>query len=682
MRIARRCILLLLFAAAACGDDDVAGPGGHPAELTLSSAAAPPGAVVAVSGLPASVKSETHWVEVGGERAPLILDGNRAAFLVPAFLDEATLWPAPPAGAQDVEVLSAAGVAARAPGALTVQPLEPGWAEGTTVAVVQALGSVGPLLSYAAAAMPAGAGEPRRFLRAMGGGLDSLTTSPDVALRDVLAELQAAPDQLRLLDALLATSGTAQRIQRFTATLTAVVYGMAGSEGTAAAGAPTGTGMANVSIDVLSDEMLSQLMQLSVYLKQNTDFQSKLGSDLGAVLSLASILGIDADKAAPIGKVLDAIGVVSSLQALVVNTYVVSALPSRLDSLTVTLASDTIAPEAVTAATVRVFARNEPDPVSLGDYLSVFQQVAGLFAKGTYLEKAANYLIGKTGDLLKWIADTDDSFEYDPNLVDLWSLPDVSFETTIENRDLVVLKAADEGVVAPLEAAVNWVATAPDSGHTTVTAEPSVGEANIPILMEWFADFISENSGSASDLVLGSFGQDIVASAPVEVWVQSSGEEILFTFAENLEGWETGTIDGDDEEAEGWGTSQWQKWCGEDRDKGCVKLDGTGGEGAPNAWIERDIEIPASATSLSFLTSAHNRSGSDSDYRVRLVGATGATTLIEWTRTTGSAPDLTWISVTVSIAEWAGQTVTLYFEGRDNGPGSHEQRYYDDIRIH
>lgn len=678
MSNARRCLLLLLFAAAACGDDDVAGPGGHTAELTLSSAAAPPGAVIAVSGLPASVKAETHWVEVGGERAPLILDGTQATFLVPAFLDAATLWPAPPPGAQDVEVLSAAGVAARAPGALTVQPLEPGWADGTTAAVVQALGSVGPLLSYAASAMPPGTGEPRRFLRAMGGGLDSLATSPDVALRDVLAELQAAPDQLRLLDALLATSGTAQRIQRFTATLTAVIHGLAGADGTAAAGAR----MADVSIDVLSDEMLSQLMQLSVYLKQNTDFQSKLGSDLGAVLSLASILGIDADKAAPIGKVLDAISVVSSLQALVVNTYVVSALPSRIDSLTVTLASDTIAPEALTAATVKVFARNEPDPVSLGDYLSVFQQVAGLFAKGTYLEKAANYLIGKTGDLLKWIADTDDSIEYDPNLVDLWSLPDVSFEATIENRDLVVLKAADESVVAPLEAAVNWVATAPDSGRTTVTAEPSVGEANIPILMEWFADFISENSGSASDLVLGSFGQDIVASTPVEVWVQSSDDELLFTFADDLEGWETGTIDGDDEEAEGWGTSQWQKWCGEDRDNGCVKLDGTGGEGAPNAWIQREIDIPASATSLSFLTSAHNRSGSDSDYRVRLVGANGATTLIDWTRTTGSPPDLTWISVTVSIAEWAGQTVTLYFEGRDNGPGSHEQRYYDNIRIH
>lgn len=155
------------------------------------------------------------------------------------------------------------------------------------------------------------------------------------------------------------------------------------------------------------------------------------------------------------------------------------------------------------------------------------------------------------------------------------------------------------------------------------------------------------------------------------------GEETLFTFDNDLEGWEKGTT------SSGWGTAQWQKWCGEDRDNGCIKLDGVGGGAAPNAWIYREIDIPLSANSLSFITSAHNRAGSDSDYRVRLIDASGAsTTLVDWTRTSGSAPDLTWIPAEVSIAAWAGQTVTLYFEGRDNGPGSHEQRYYDDIRIY
>ncbi|HEU5208114.1 MAG TPA: hypothetical protein VFU06_01780 [Longimicrobiales bacterium] len=680
--------LLLILTAAACSDGgDPAGPTPNPQHpdptpgLTLSVSSAPPGTVIALTGVPASASPETHWIEVAGERAPLILEQGEAAFVVPAFLDEATMWPAPPTGAQDVALMSASGTQALAAAALTVRPLEP--ADGTTALVVHAVGIIGPTLAAAANAMPAGTGEPRRFLQAIGGGLDSLAASPDVALQSALAELQSQPEQLRLLDALLASSGNADRILRFSTTLLRVVNGLSAEETDGAFARLTSKAVAGDAIDVLSDEMLSELMQLAVYLEQNVEFQNELGSDLSSVLSLASVLGIDADKVAPIGKVLDAIGVLSSLQALVVKTYVLSALPSRLDSLTVELARDTISPEAVTDATVKVFASNEPDPVSLGDYFSVFQNVAGLFAKGDYFEKAAHFLIGKSSDLLKWIADNDDSFEYDSNLLDLWSLPDASFEATIVTRELVVLKAADQGVVAPLETQVNWTATALDSGSTTVTVEPSIGPANIPVLMEWFADFISENSGSASDLVLGAFGADIVASEPVEVWVAPNDEEILFTFDSELEGWEPGTIEESYDEDEGWGTSEWQEWCGDDREEGCVKLDGTGGGGRPNAWIERDIEIPASASMLSFLTSPHNRNGSGSDYRIRLVDAGGAAhTLIDWTSTSGSAPDLSWEEVSVSIAPWAGQTVRFFFEGRDNGPGSHEQRYYDDIRIH
>src|SRR5690606_21887914 len=42
---------------------------------------------------------------------------------------------------------------------------------------------------------------------------------------------------------------------------------------------------------------------------------------------------------------------------------------------------------------------------------------------------------------------------------------------------------------------------------------------NIPTLMEWLADFVSENSGGTSDLVIGSFGEDIIASPSVPVVV-------------------------------------------------------------------------------------------------------------------------------------------------------------------
>jgi hypothetical protein len=151
---------------------------------------------------------------------------------------------------------------------------------------------------------------------------------------------------------------------------------------------------------------------------------------------------------------------------------------------------------------------------------------------------------------------------------------------------------------------------------------------------------------------------------------------MAWTFDEDLEGWETGTTD------DGWGTAEWRSWCGSDRDRGCVILDGTGGPGHANAWIQRTLALPSEATTLRAVTTAHNRDGADSDYRVRLIDASDVEhILIDWSTSSGSEDAYDWFAIEASIAAFAGTTVTLSFEGADNGPGSHEQRYYDDISI-
>ena len=151
---------------------------------------------------------------------------------------------------------------------------------------------------------------------------------------------------------------------------------------------------------------------------------------------------------------------------------------------------------------------------------------------------------------------------------------------------------------------------------------------------------------------------------------------LAWTFDEDLEGWETGTTN------DGWGTAEWRSWCGSDRDRGCVKLDGTGGPGEANAWIVRTLTLPSAATTLRALTTAHNRDGADSLYRVRLVDANAVEhVLIGWSTSSGSEDAYQWLTIEAPIGAFAGTTVTLYFEGADNGPGIHEQRYYDDIAI-
>ncbi|MHB1167876.1 MAG: hypothetical protein ACYC28_01180 [Longimicrobiales bacterium] len=526
MRFFQRSALALLLLVAACSGDDVSGPNAPVPvpELTLSTAAAQPGAVVILSGVPASAAPATHWVEVAGQRSPLLLVEGGAAFLVPAFLDEGSTWPAPPAGPQDVELVSESGVAARAEAALTVQPLQA--ADGTTAAVVNALELVGPAISSIGAVMPSQAVESRGVLLAMGDALDSLTATPDAALGSMLAGLQAEPDQLRLLDAMLFSNGSAQRITRFATTLSTVANGIHGGESGLPAGAARQESIAGAGI-AISDELLSQLMQLSVYLEQNTDLQSEFASDLSNVLGIVSVLGVDLGRFTPVGKMLEVIAVHSTLQAMFVRTFVLSALPSRLDSLTLGLAQSTIAPDAMTAAVVNVHASNRPEPISIGDFMTVFQNVAGLVAKGEYIDTFLLYMIGKLNDALKLAAEVNDAFEYDPDVTDAWSMPDVAFGATVVERDLIDLRSGDEGVVVPHPSEVNWMATAIDSATTTIWVQPSIGQATIPILMEWLADHISMNSGSASDLVLGAFGSDIKASEHVPVWVAPPEETDL-----------------------------------------------------------------------------------------------------------------------------------------------------------
>lgn len=170
-----------------------------------------------------------------------------------------------------------------------------------------------------------------------------------------------------------------------------------------------------------------------------------------------------------------------------------------------------------------------------------------------------------------------------------------------------------------------------------------------------------------------------VSASPEICEEPAEGLPIIYTFDSDLQGWGTGNND----RIEGWGTAEWREFCGSDRPKGCVKLDGVGGEGLANAWIFKSIALPAGTTKLEFEHTAHNRKEADSFYRVRLIDEDGAEhVLVDWTVTAGEESSVyLWEKVTLDISQFAGQEVVLYFEGADNGPGFHEQRYYDNITI-
>jgi hypothetical protein len=158
-------------------------------------------------------------------------------------------------------------------------------------------------------------------------------------------------------------------------------------------------------------------------------------------------------------------------------------------------------------------------------------------------------------------------------------------------------------------------------------------------------------------------------------WCGCDGDdELFFDFADDFQGW-TGAVGSS-------GSLNSVRHL--DRDDGVIKLDGVDNPDnmEPNAWIFRSVDLPANATTLEIEVSAHDRDGANALYRVRLEdGNGGSHTLIDWTEKSGVEGSLTFSTETVSIAAFAGQTVTLFLEQDGNAPGAHEQIYYGSVRI-
>lgn len=162
-------------------------------------------------------------------------------------------------------------------------------------------------------------------------------------------------------------------------------------------------------------------------------------------------------------------------------------------------------------------------------------------------------------------------------------------------------------------------------------------------------------------------------------------DPVLFrwTFGDDLEGWTEGTTPS----ANSWGSVALSNADALDdpaeSDDGSVKLDGTGDPGLPNAWIyHTGLDLPADAGTLAYWAAGHDRDGGDAALRVVVVDEGGtAHTLADWEEFSGSEGVHNWEQRMVSLAAYAGQTVTLFFEQDDNGPGTHEQIYLDEIRV-
>lgn len=148
------------------------------------------------------------------------------------------------------------------------------------------------------------------------------------------------------------------------------------------------------------------------------------------------------------------------------------------------------------------------------------------------------------------------------------------------------------------------------------------------------------------------------------------GRKLSFDFSTSAQGWNPGTGGGSFDSA------TWSSNGG--NDSGCLVLSGSDTEPAdtnPNSHFWRQIILPQNAATLSFDTRATN----DGWLRVRLVNASGViTNLLDWEKLSITN---TWVSRTANISNYAGQTVTFYFEQDDSSLGNNGTRFVDNVVV-
>lgn len=211
-------------------------------------------------------------------------------------------------------------------------------------------------------------------------------------------------------------------------------------------------------------------------------------------------------------------------------------------------------------------------------------------------------------------------------------------------------------------------------GCTDITASP--GQASFSCQ----ADFLEEHVGTQQFYAFVKtrlFG--VPLPVPLEIALDSRAtltveaaavEDLRWTFDLDNDGWGEGVT--------GNGTVFHLE-----REGGVLKLAGTDDAvGSPNTWIFKQVALPPTAQSVFLRVSPHDRAGGTVAWRLRLVDAAGAShTLHDWEVLTGAEGVHLWADRTLSLAAWAGTSVTLYVEQDDDGQHEHEHFYVSEIEI-
>jgi hypothetical protein len=409
-------------------------PAGSVVVMTSSSPIAADGLELFVDGEPAVV----HPSAGGGFTAG-----------VPYFLENG--WPHPPHGPVDILLLRNGAPAAVGPDALTVLPLAQ--APGSTLKGIAAFDDLAHALDRVGSHL-AESGDPdqEKWLASLTEAVNDLVHGTDPRS---LANFLAAADAkgVRLLDASLAASGVLDGLRRYADLLGMVADGFEqshalGMQRLAVMGHRRVASAADVvsDVDLASDMQFYELAKLFGETVVGPTAET-WGTFMGTLFSAVALGPVG-------GPILDAaqwIGVVLTVLDFALNKIYLALLPAKVSDFSLSVTSPNLVPGQVTSAQLRLTARNEPVPIGLQDFIGQLLNELGAPGNGApkdVLTDAVNFFLGFLQARLASRGN-----------VELWSIPPLTWTTTITDTRLVERKTQTPAVIAGLADQVNWKAS-------------------------------------------------------------------------------------------------------------------------------------------------------------------------------------------------------------------------------
>lgn len=362
--------------AAAGNPESPAGP----VVLTFAPAEAPPGAPVILSGLPDEDAAALE-ITIGGQpTSALRLGDGRLQTRVPLYLGPAG-WPVPPAKAQIVEIRRHGRLVAASQEGLRITALQR--AAGTTASVQRSLDAAVDAYQAIFEALPARDEQDMAHRRAMLAVLRELVSEGDHSLAAVLAGssplLNNTKPDVALLDALMASSGTAANMEAFAAALGAgpaaaggITMPAAGAGFPALLALPGGWKPGPRCRSGGKDMELACLMQIQGLLDDLATQYIRPTADAWANFTV--IFGGPMVASNPATVVISAL---LSVTNLVIGKVAPSLLPATLTRFELEVPKPLIQRHQTTQSRIMVEARNQPQTITVNDIIDVVKATVG-----------------------------------------------------------------------------------------------------------------------------------------------------------------------------------------------------------------------------------------------------------------------------------------------------------------